>query len=149
MNSSTAIRNTTRTALTATAIAAALSLAACSKTDQAEVKAQASDTAAKVEEKAREVGQDAAAGMAKAKDAAANATATMGEKVDDAVITTSVKAELAKDSDLSALKINVDTMNGRVALKGTAPTTAASQRATTLATSVKGVLGVDNQLTVK
>ena len=81
--------------------------------------------------------------------AATNSTTTMGDKIDDAVITTSVKAELAKDTSLSALAINVDTVNGRVALKGTAPTSAAKNQATTLAQNVKGVLGVDNQLTVK
>jgi len=64
------------------------------------------------------------------------------------VITTTVKAELAKDSNLSALKINVDTDNGRVALHGTAPTAAARDHATTLAQGVKGVVSVDNAQTV-
>jgi hyperosmotically inducible periplasmic protein len=36
-----------------------------------------------------------------------------------------------------------------VALKGTAPTTAARDQATTLAQNVKGVVSVDNQLTVQ
>jgi osmotically-inducible protein OsmY len=68
--------------------------------------------------------------------------------VQDAVITTSVNAELAKDRSLSATKIDVDTDAGRVALRGSAPSQAARDRATLLASSVKGVVSVDNQLTV-
>lgn len=131
------------------ALVASMALVGCSKTDEQAVRNSASETTATVEQKAKEVGNDASAGMEKAKNATADATATMGEKIDDAVITTSVKTELAKDADLSALAINVDTDNGRVALKGTAPSTASRDHATTLAQNVKGVVSVDNQLTVK
>jgi osmotically-inducible protein OsmY len=131
------------------AMVASLALVGCSKTEQQDGKNATADTAATVEQKAKEVGNDAAAGMEKAKDATANAAAKMGDKIDDAVITTSVKTELAKDSNLSALAIDVDTAEGRVALKGTAPTTAAKEQATTLAQNVKGVVSVDNQLTIK
>lgn len=131
------------------ALVASLALVGCSKTEQQDAKNATSDAVASVEQKAKEVGNDAAASMDKAKDAAVNASEKMGDKIDDAVITTSVKAELAKDSNLSALKINVDTDNGRVALKGTAPSTAAREQATTLAQNVKGVISVDNQLTVQ
>lgn len=105
---------------------------------QHEAKNTASDTVAVVEQKAKEAGNDAA-----------NAGAEMGDKIDDAMITTSVKTELAKAPNLSALKINVDTAAGPVALKGTAPTAAAREQATTLAQNVKGVVSVDNQLTVQ
>jgi len=124
------------------ALVASVALAGCSKTDQQDAKNATGDAVATVEQKAKQVGNDA-------KDAATNASTKMGDKIDDAVITTSVKAELAKDSKLSALKINVDTDNGRVALKGTAPSTAAREQATTLAQNVKGVTSVDNQLTVQ
>jgi len=119
-------------------LVASMALAGCSKTDQDSAKTTTKDAVATMEQKAKEVGSDAA-----------NAGAKMGDKIDDAMITTSVKAELAKDSNLSALKINVDTDNGKVALKGTAPTAAAREQATTLAQNVKGVVSVDNQLTVK
>ena len=66
----------------------------------------------------------------------------------DAAITTKVNAELARDNDLSAIKINVDTAAGHVVLRGTAPNDAARDRATTIAQRVDGVLSVDNQLTV-
>ena len=66
----------------------------------------------------------------------------------DAAITASVNADLAKDPDLSALKINVDTANGHVTLRGSAPSDDAKQRATKLASNVKGVTSVDNELAV-
>lgn len=128
------------------ALVASLALVGCSKTEPQDT--SGSSTAPMSEQKST-VGNDAAAGMEKAKEATANATAKMGEKIDDAVITTSVKTELAKDPNLSAMSINVDTDNGRVALKGTAPTTSAKEQATTLAQNVKGVVSVDNQLTIK
>ena len=87
--------------------------------------------------------------VANAGDAARNAGEAAGSKVSDAVITTSVNAQLVKDPALSALKIDVDTSGGRVALKGAAPTEAARDRATQLASAVKGVVSVDNQLRVE
>ncbi len=69
--------------------------------------------------------------------------------IDDAAITTSINAGLAKDPDLSAFKIDVDTKAGKVSLHGSAPTTQARDRAISIAQSVKGVTSVDNQLTIK
>lgn len=109
------------------------------KVDQAQASAQQQYEPAK----------DAAADMATdAKVAGKNAADEVGSKVSDAVITTSVNAELAKDAKLSALKINVDTSSGRVALRGTAPDATSRERATQLAMAVKGVVSVDNQLTI-
>lgn len=67
----------------------------------------------------------------------------------DAAITANINAELAKDAQLSALKINVDTRQGRVELKGQAPSSQARERATRLASAVKGVVSVDNQLSLE
>lgn len=120
------------------AVVASVALAGCNKPDQEAAKNSADQTVAQVDQKARELG----AGV---KDGARQ----MGDKVDDAVITASVKTEIAKDSELSALKINVDTSNGNVALRGTAPSLAAKEQATTLAGSVKGVASVDNQLSIE
>ncbi len=115
-------------------LAAAATLAACNRADDGTTAGQKVDGAvAKVEQKAEEVGADMRAA---------------GEKAKDALITSSVNAELAKDSQLSALRINVDTVEGRVALRGTAPDAASKDRATTLAQRVDGVKTVDNQLTV-
>lgn len=126
--------------LTMTAVAAvvgSLALAGCNKADRTDAKNSAEQTVAQVDQKARELGSDTKAAAGK-----------MGDKVEDAVITASVKTELAKDSELSALSINVDTSNGNVALRGSAPSLIAKEHATSLAASVKGVGTVDNQLTV-
>lgn len=97
-------------------------------------------------ERAGDVAQNAGE---RATDAAARATDAATDAVSDAAITASVNAELARDNELSALGINVDTDNARVTLRGTAPNQAALERATQLAQKVRGVNGVDNELTVQ
>ncbi len=104
----------------------------------AKAKLDASGTTAEVKE-----------GMANLKDAAKNAGNAMSGTVDDAAITSSVSAGLAKDPDLSAIKIDVDTKGGVVSLKGPAPTAAAKARAEEIAKGVQGVSAVNNQLEVK
>jgi osmotically-inducible protein OsmY len=131
------------------AIVAAMSVAGCSKRDQTDARSSSDQTVAQVDQKSRDVSNDAASGMDKAKSSARNMTQDAKDKVSDAVITSTVKAELAKDSSLSAIKINVDTDNGQVALRGSAPSPDAREHATMLAQNVKGVVGVDNQLTVE
>ncbi len=95
--------------------------------------------------------QNEAATIAAPGQMAEGATA-MADKVADAVgdaaITVAVNAELAKDAQLSALRIDVDTLDGRVTLAGSAPNDAARDRATLLAQGVKGVKSVDNRLAV-
>ena len=149
----------TLTQLSAIALAA-LALTACGKNDDSMTAGEKLDSAvASTEQKAEETRQDVKEGAADAKEAVkdaaqdakvagANAMDKAGNAMEDAAITASVNAELAKDPKLSALKINVDTTQGRVALKGTAPDAASRDRATQLAAAVKGVLAVDNQLTV-
>ncbi|MBL8347100.1 MAG: BON domain-containing protein [Rubrivivax sp.] len=107
-------------------------------------------------EEPRTAGQQVDVAVGKAKEAAEQARAATeqvaaGAKtaITDATITAAVKAELARDSELSALSINVDTTEGRVALRGTAPNAIARDRATRLAAAVEGVRKVENQLTVK
>ncbi len=95
--------------------------------------------------KSAEVRQDAAAAEQAVKNAGASAVAA----VDDAAITASVSSSLAKDPELSATRIDVDTKAGVVSLKGPAPNAAAKERAEQLARAVKGVSSVDNRLEVK
>ena len=87
-------------------------------------------------------------GAANAQATARQAADTAMEAMDDAAITARVNAGLAKDSDLSALKINVDTVNGQVTLSGPAPSAVARDRAEAIAKAVKGVTAVKNQLVV-
>ncbi len=136
---------------TATCIAslvAAIAFTACSPRDQADAKKAATDTAATVEQKTRAAGAEASKELDKAKVVAAETGAKVSAKVDDAMITANVKTELAKDSVLSAVKVNVDTESGRVSLKGTAPSKESREQATALARNVTGVISVDNQLAV-
>ena len=132
------------------AVAAAASLAACNRPAEERTAGQKLDGAlAKIESKADEVAADARAVGRDAQQAAGTAIDAVTDKAKDATITTTVNAELAKDSQLSALQVNVDTIDGRVVLRGTAPDTASRERAAALAKSVDGVRSVDNQLDVK
>lgn len=74
---------------------------------------------------------------------------TPGEYVDDVALTTKVKAELVDSSRVDALDVNVDSMNGRVTLKGWASTESEARAAGDIARRVDGVKSVDNQLQVK
>lgn len=137
--------------ITAAAVLAAFTLAGCNKTDTS-----ANDMVSQTEQKAKEIGAEASKGVAEVKEAgrdlaqdAKQAGNEVADKVSDAVITSSVKAELVKDPNLSALKINVDTDAGRVLLQGTAPSSTARDQAMKLAQAVKGVVSVDNQLKVE
>ncbi|MBS0445804.1 MAG: BON domain-containing protein [Proteobacteria bacterium] len=138
------------------ALAAAFVLGGCDQRRSDEAADAGRHAVAQAEQKAHELQNDAAKGLDKAREAshemaqnAKQAGDRMGDKVADAVITSSINAELAKDSSLSATKIDVDTTDGRVVLHGTAPSEDARDRATTLASNVKGVVSVDNQLTVQ
>lgn len=152
--------------LTATAVLG-LTLAACGKPDddrtvgqkidgavaaaeqRTEVaKAEARDAAAEVKAEVKEATAEVRAGTDAAVADAKEATAEARASVDDAGITVAVNAALAGDPKLSALKIDVDTSNGRVELKGSAPDDSSRRRATDLARAVKGVVAVDNRLVV-
>ena len=98
---------------------------------------------------AQSAGADIRAGASDLAASASAAAADVKEAVADTAITASVKAGLAKDPDLSALQINVDTTNGAVSLQGTAPTTAAKERAAAIVREVKGVKSVTNLLKVQ
>jgi hyperosmotically inducible protein len=71
------------------------------------------------------------------------------ENLSDAAITAKIKAEFAKDKQVSALKINVDTDNkGVVTLKGTAKSTEEKAKAESIAKAVAGVTSVRNEIQV-
>ena len=75
-------------------------------------------------------------------------TRTAGQAVDDVTIGTKLKAALAADPELSALKINVDTTQGAVRLRGEVKSVALRRKAEDLARKTEGVKSVDNQLIV-
>ncbi len=140
---------TNRLGLSVCVLATALALAACGKTEHDATAGEKLDSAvAKVEQKSEEVSKDVQQGMATASAQTGAAVDKLQAGAQDASITTQVNAELARDPELSAMKIDVDTNAGKVVLKGTAPSDAARDRAVTLAKAVSGVVDVDNQLRV-
>jgi hyperosmotically inducible protein len=145
-------RNKFRPLTMATVIAAvfaATTLAACDRGPQErtagqKIDKQMSRAEQKIESAKNEMQQGAAEAKRDIKDAANDAK----NAVSDATITASVNAKLAGDKELSALRINVDTVDGKVALRGSAPTATARDRATQLASAVDGVRSVENQLVI-
>jgi osmotically-inducible protein OsmY len=73
---------------------------------------------------------------------------TTGETVDDATITARVKSALLADPEISGLKINVDTSQGKVRLKGEVKSMALRKKTEALVKEVNGVKSVDNQLVI-
>lgn len=132
------------------AAAAALGLAACDRTGESRTAGQQLDSAVATAEQKTEAAKDSLArGAEEVKRDVQEAAATASNAVADAAITATVNAELARDKELSALRIDVDTSAGRVVLRGTAPSDAARERAARLAQAVEGVRSVDNQLVVE
>lgn len=70
------------------------------------------------------------------------------QAVDDVGTSAKVKAKLAADSQTSAIKIGVDTVNGVVNLSGVVPTEREKMKAEELARSTEGVVQVTNNITV-
>ncbi len=69
--------------------------------------------------------------------------------VEDALITTKVKAALLKEPNLKSVDVNVDTENGTVTLTGKVQSRADRERVLKIASSVEGVAGVKDGLTVR
>lgn len=139
--------------------ALAFGLAACSKTEEPTVGQRLDSAVEKTEQAAADARVKAEGalqnaetkleqGAASAEATAKQAANTVKDAMDDATITAQVSAGLAKDPDLSAMKINVDTVNGKVTLNGPAPSAVARERAEALAKGVSGVTSVNNQLVV-
>lgn len=72
----------------------------------------------------------------------------VGQTLDDAGITAKVKTALAAEKDVSAMAINVDTMQGKVTLTGRVSSQTEADRAVQVARGIEGVKSVDSRLTV-
>jgi hyperosmotically inducible periplasmic protein len=80
------------------------------------------------------------------------AKAAAGEVRDtatDASITAAIKMKMADDPVVSAMKIDVDTVDGAVTLNGTVQDMKERDKAVGLAKSVDGVKSVDSKLVVR
>lgn len=144
--------NTPRRPLAATVIAAAvaaLALTACGRQDEQTAGEKLDSATAAAGNAVERAGNAIENAAERTGEAIVDTSERAGAAIDDATVTARVNAELAKDPDLSALRIDVDTESGRVVLKGSAPDVAARERATQIAARVDGVKGVDNRLEVK
>ncbi|MEJ7929126.1 BON domain-containing protein [Ramlibacter sp. AN1015] len=74
---------------------------------------------------------------------------TVGGYVDDKVTTARVKAKLLEDRTTGGMSINVDTLEGVVALSGFAKSPAEKSQAEALARATPGVRQVVNNLIVR
>jgi hyperosmotically inducible periplasmic protein len=74
---------------------------------------------------------------------------TAGENIDDTSITTAVKAKLAAEKPATLTQVGVETNLRTVHLTGVVASDALRQRAGDLATSVKGVREVKNDIQVR
>ena len=74
---------------------------------------------------------------------------TVGQYVDDATVATRVKSRFAEDAQVSAMRIQVETLNGTVQLSGFATTQAEKDRAAQIARATPDVKEVRNNLIVR
>ena len=82
-------------------------------------------------------------------DKAAEAAHDGGNMVGDAAITAAVKTKMLADSDVGGLKIDVDTTEGVVSLKGNVTSMAEKRRALQIARETDGVKSVKDQLKIE
>jgi len=146
----TRTRLNTRSLAIVAAAAAAFALAACDQQPPAgpTVGQRIDQGIATAERKTAGARSDVERAGAQVGQALREASKDVANATRDAAITAQVNAELARDDKLSALRIDVDTVAGRVALVGTAPDSASRERAEKLAAAVAGVVAVENRLIV-
>lgn len=72
-----------------------------------------------------------------------------GEYVTDSWITTKVKASLAEDSKVKATEVNVETFKGVVQLSGFVSSSSEMYQAVRIASGIKGVTSVKNDIRIK
>lgn len=77
-----------------------------------------------------------------------SAERSAGQVIDDATITASIKAKLLEDDRTEGFDINVDTVKGRVTLRGGADTSTDRIAAADIARGTEGVVAVDNEITI-
>lgn len=74
---------------------------------------------------------------------------TVGAYVDDTAITSSIKARFVGNKQVDASSIRVETLNGTVQLSGFAKNETEKSTAEDIASKVKGVKSVKNEISVR
>ncbi len=140
--------NILRLALLLTTVASGAAVTACDRPGQETVGQKVDGTIADIKSATQEIRAEASAAAADAKVATAKAADAVASTAKDIAITAKVNAALAADNSLKAMSIDVDTKDGRVSLRGTAPDAAARDRAKAVVNAIDGVVTVDNHLVV-
>ena len=91
----------------------------------------------------------AVGGLATTGCAVTDGQSTVGQYVDDTTITTRVKKRMAEDPTVSAMRINVETLNGTVQLSGFAASQTEKDHAAQIARGVPDVKDVRNNITIR
>lgn len=76
-------------------------------------------------------------------------SASTGQYLDDSVITAKVKSALMKNKHIKSLSISVKTINGVVTLSGNVKNEAQEKMAVRIASHVKGVQSVNDDLSIE
>ena len=135
--------------LAATVIGAGIAAAAVSSYyDSRSVGERLDATVAAVDQNVQQQVSGMRSGATEAARGGALATERAATALGDAGITAAVKTSLAADPSLSAVKINVSTVEGVVVLSGPAPDQKSHDRAAVLAAAPQGVVRVDIRLVV-
>ena len=102
----------------------------------------------KIQGEAREAARGADAKTDAAQKKAGDTTDRAGNAVSNAALTSAVKTKFLADTDISGLKIDVDSSNGVVTLTGTVRSAAEKDRALKVARETDGVTSVVDRLKV-
>lgn len=114
----------------------------------ADAKAEAQKAGDRIEKKSDEAVAAIKEAGADMKQSAKETTADAKRAMSDAAITASIRVDVAKDPGLSNLKIEVDTLNGVVTLRGETTNADARSRAGNVARNISGVVSVNNEIKV-
>ena len=131
----------------ALALAAVLPLA-CTPDDRREAEAEAEEAERELEAAGREVGEELAEAGEQLEAGVERAGRELAPYARDAGITAKVKAKLTADPEINPLRIDVDTIDGRVTLSGKVRTERQREEAEQLARGTEGVLEVVNLIEV-
>ena len=142
---------TPRNALLATAIAATFALTACgeARNDTAPRTSRSDTPTTMAPTTTDRMTADASAAANRAGTSAQNAGEKIAGAAGDAATTAKVKARLMAEPGIDSLQIDVDTNNGNVTLTGQVDTPQNKARAKELASSIEGVTGVVDRLSMK
>jgi hypothetical protein len=99
-------------------------------------------------ERADRAGEAIGATAERAGREASEAASQAGEILSDAALTAKIKSKMALDDNVSSGRIGVKTKDGHVTLSGTVASEDEHRRAVQLARETKGVLSVDDRLTL-